>query len=129
MSVEITFKANPQELVASLYGNLVDAAWRVLKENIIPQEPIDTSSTRDATVMREHTHTEVKVVGGGISVVFFVGSEIWYSWYTEFPETHPSLTYGPRTPGTRMPWLKPGVQEGMPIIIKAAQDALKDWSG
>ena len=115
-------------LVPQLYGKAVEAGSKVLAENIMPREPIDTSPYRDATVMREHTNVEVKVTADMVSIIWFVGAEIFYSWYTEFPERMAG-SYGPRTPGTRMPWLRPGVREGVPTVVKAVAEALRDWSG
>ena len=127
MTVKILHKANPQALVPELYGRMVEAGTRILNENVIPKEPIDTSPDRDGVVMREHTNVEVKVSAAMVSVVFFVGREIFYSWFTEFPERM-SGGYHPRTPGTRMPWLRSGVREGMPTIINASAEAIGAWS-
>lgn len=85
-------------------------------EHIREQEPIFTG------LMRRMTYAEPFDEGGVSGIGFGVEGHVWYWPYTEYAPPWPG--YGPRTPGTRMPWLEPGVKETIPWF----DDLVVSWS-
>lgn len=86
-------------------------------EHIREQEPIETG------LMRRETFAEPFDTGNLTGVGFGVGRQAWYWIFTEIDigARHP------RTPGTRMPWLEPGVLETIPWFDDLVLDWSKSW--
>lgn len=117
MTVHIINKRNLDNIIPNVFARMQNAAGDVLENDLKPQEPIDTGAMKNAT------GTETRVDGKKVVSSFFVGREVDYAWYPEHPEDGRG-GYHPRTPGTRMPWLRPGVREGMPKIVEAVKQGI-----
>lgn len=104
--VEVRWIVPPRQLTERVYDGLQRASTRILQERIIPQAPIDKGD------LRASLGTEVRAEARRFIAYF--ASTVDYAKYLEWEPWASQKT--PRTPGTRIPFIQPGILESVDIL-------------
>jgi len=118
--VDITRFVTDQQLVTMILQEAQASAGLVVDMFIKPQTPSLSGALRNTL------RSSVYLDGNDVVIAFMAGSlTVDYAKYLELPWYAGRIQHY-TTPGTRAPFLQPGVEEGMPFIIGRLVDMIND---
>lgn len=122
-TVTLVKHTSRQSAIDSLVLAMSIEAQRAIKTFIEPGTPKKTG------LLRTTLRSVVWESGGDVTVQFIAGREpdVYYPKYLELPE-YVARIRNLTTPGTRVPFLEPGVEEAMPSLVAKVGEVVDGWN-